>query len=102
MSLFSKPPRCKKVANSSAASNISQTNAQPSKPDTSEKHSTEDTEDVEDVNTPAIDDNKQEYDDRVIQKRVKKALELMAAEGVIPISEQLRDGRTLLPKVSGL
>ena len=66
----------------------------------SKENNIEDIEDFEDVNTPTVDDDKQEYDDRVIQKIVKKALESMAVEGVVPTSEQLRDGRTLMPKVS--
>lgn len=100
MSLFSKPPRRKKVADKSAASNGPQAGVQPTNPNTNEEKNNENNEDVEDVNTPAVDDDKQEYDDRVIKKLVKNALESMAAEGVIPTSEHLQDGRTLMPKAS--
>ncbi|QRW03444.1 hAT family dimerization protein [Ceratobasidium sp. AG-Ba] len=51
---------------------------------------------------PKTDPDKQEYDDRVVQKITQKALDQMAVEKVIPTKEQILDGQSLMPKVAGL
>lgn len=96
LSLFTRPPRRKKLAGGSGQLEAVQSIA-PTQDPTPVKN--DDDGYAEDASSPEIDADKQEYDDHVVQKHVQKALDLMALQKVVPASEQLRDGRSLIPKV---
>lgn len=96
MAIFSRPPRRKKRTESEGNTAEAQPTTLPSGEQPAEDN---EPEDLEEINTPDIDEDKQEYDDRVIQKQIKKALDLMAVNGVVPTADQLHNGRTLMPKV---
>jgi hypothetical protein len=92
LSLFTRPPRRKKVAEATSPP----AEIQGQKSDLAED---EEEEDTEGADLPEIDPDKQEYDDRTVQKHVQKALDLMALKKVIPTNDDLQNGRSLMPKV---
>lgn len=55
-----------------------------------------------DVHTPEVDEDKQDFDDKQVQKQARKALEEMASKGVVPTSEELSEGQTVMHKVGVL
>lgn len=52
-----------------------------------------------DANTPEVDEDKQEFDDRKVQKQARRALEEMALQGVVPTSMELSAGQMVMHNV---
>jgi hypothetical protein len=96
LSLFTRPPRRQKLAETTNQLAEVQSTTSAQKADLFED---EEDEDTEDANLPETDPDKQKYDDHVVQKHVQKALDLMALEKVIPTSNELQNGLSLMPKV---
>ncbi|QRV99251.1 hAT family dimerization protein [Ceratobasidium sp. AG-Ba] len=99
LSLFTRQPRRKKVTEPSTRPAIAQASPATTQPDQAIDDIEEDNDDVLKPNT---DPDKQDFDDRKIQKNLQKAFNQMAAEKVIPPQEQLREGRSIMTKVAGL
>ncbi|KAG8713485.1 hypothetical protein FRC09_018659 [Ceratobasidium sp. 395] len=59
----------------------------------------DDEEDTDDVLLPETNPDKQEYDDRIVQKTAHKALDEMALKNVVPTQEQRLEGQSLMPKL---
>ncbi|QRV82979.1 AC transposase [Ceratobasidium sp. AG-Ba] len=100
LSLFSKPPRRKKASLSTGQPRANVPLSTPAQH--VDAPEIEDEDDTDGVLQPETDPDKQEYDDRVVQKITQKALDQMAVEKVIPTKEQILDGQSLMPKVAGL
>ncbi|QRW00786.1 hAT family dimerization protein [Ceratobasidium sp. AG-Ba] len=98
LSLFTRPPRRKKAAEPSKQQALTASSAAVQ----IDQSSGDIEEDTDDVLKPHTDPDKQEFDDRKIQKNVQKALDAMAAEKVVPKREQLQEGRSIMTKVAGL
>ncbi|QRW04488.1 AC transposase [Ceratobasidium sp. AG-Ba] len=99
-SLFSRPPRRKKAG---LAAGQPQVDALPSTTTQQASHAeNEDEDDTDGVLKPETDPDKEEYDDRVVQKIAQRALDQIALEKVVPTKQQVQEGQSLMPKVAGL